>query len=333
MPPQRRRELKVAVLGADSPLGRRVVDRLTAHDQVTVVDGEGEGAGEREPTVVVETALADHDQLDTASGEAMAREEREMIRLADRHHVDHVIVVSSALVYGAFPNNPIPLTEDLVLRPDPELVFACQLAAAEQTAERWRRAQPGRVVTVLRPAIMVAEGSTSPLAAALTAAFGQRLGETDPDTQFVHLDDVASAVELAVLNRLDGVYNVAPDGSVPGPRVRELSGRSWNVPVPEWAADTVTDLRWRFQKGPIPAGLRPYTRYPWLVANDKLRSVGWAPTVTNEQAYVESTAARWWTVVSPKRRQEFALVGAGAAGLLTFVGSLGIGRWLVSRRR
>ena len=57
---------------------------------------------------------------------------------------------------------------------------------------------------------------------------------------------------------------------------------------------------------------------PWTVANDKLRSAGWTPTVTNEQAYVEGTEAKWWTMVTPKRRQEIALgamVGVIAVGV------------------
>ena len=36
--------------------------------------------------------------------------------------------------------------------------------------------------------------------------------------------------------------------------------------------------------------------------------------MTNEQAYVEGTEARWWTMITPKRRQELTL---GAMGVLT----------------
>ena len=75
------------------------------------------------------------------------------------------------------------------------------------------------------PAIPLAADGTSSLARALTAGLGHRFGEADPGAQFVHHDDVASAVALAVERRLDGVYNVAPDGSIPGDRVRALSGR------------------------------------------------------------------------------------------------------------
>ncbi len=154
----------------------------------------------------------------------------------------------------------------------------------------------------------------SSLARALTAGLGTRFGEDDPGAQFVHHDDVASAVELAVERRLDGVYNVAPDGSVPGARVRALTG-SRRFPLPEPVAEVLASLQWRFQRGPIPPGLRPYTRWPWSVANDKLRAEGWSPTVTNEQAYVEGTEAKWWTLVTPKRRQEIAL-GAMIASIV-----------------
>jgi hypothetical protein len=51
----------------------------------------------------------------------------------------------------------------------------------------------------------------------------------------------------------------------------------------------------------------------------RLRAVGWQPSVTNEQAYVEGTEAKWWTMVSPKRRQEIALGGLGAVLVLIAV--------------
>ena len=169
---------------------------------------------------------------------------------------------------------------------------------------------------MLRPVVAMAADGTSSLAAALAAGFGQRVGEDDPPAQFLHLDDLASAVALAVDRRLDGVFNVAPDGWVAGERVRALSGARPRIPLPDRVAEVVGALRWRFQRGPIPPGLRSYTREPWLVANDRLKANGWRPTVTNEQAFVEGTEARWWTMITPKRRQELALAGMVAASLV-----------------
>jgi hypothetical protein len=118
---------------------------------------------------------------------------------------------------------------------------------------------------------------------------------------------------------------VAPDGWIRGERVRALTGDRFRVPLPERVGEVVGALRWRFQRGPIPPGLRPYTREPWLIANDKLRAEGWEPTVTNEQAYVEGTESKWWTMITPKRRQELALGGlllavvAAASGAVSLV--------------
>jgi nucleoside-diphosphate-sugar epimerase len=255
------------------------------------------------------------------------------LSVADRIGAHHVVFVSSALVYGAAANNPLPLTEDATLRPEVDFVFARQLASAEELVEQWRLAAPCRSTTVLRPAVALAADGTSRLAAALVYGLGRRFAEADPPSQYLHLDDLASAVVLAVDDRLDGVYNVAPDGWVAGERVRALSGERPRLPLPERLGEFVADLRWRFQRGPIPPGLLAYTREPWVISNGRLREAGWAPTVTNEQTYVEATDAPWWTLISPKRRQELALgaavVGAFAAALVALV----VGRRRLSRRR
>jgi nucleoside-diphosphate-sugar epimerase len=242
----------------------------------------------------------------------------------------HVVLVSSAMAYGAYANNPIPLTEDAALRPDVEFAYARQLGAVEQLLDEWRLARSGRTVSVLRPALAMAADGTGPMARALAAGMGQRAGEDDPPAQFLHLDDLTSAVVLAARRELDGVYNVAPDGWVPAERVRALSGEVPRVKLPDRVAEIVSRLRWRFQRGPIPPGMRSYTRWPWLVANDRLKAEGWRPSVTNEQAYVEGTEAKWWTMVPPKRRQEITLGTSVVLVVGTVAGVIGL---IVKARR
>lgn len=306
---------RVCVRGVRGALGRSVAEHVARLPDVEVAVG----LPADEPChTIVDVGLADHDVLGRR-GTSATLDAAELVAEADRRNAVHIVIVTSAMVYGAIANNPVPLTEESVLRPDPRFVYARQLAAAEELVESWRTARPGRTVAVLRPAIPVAAGGTSSLARALTAGFGQRFGEADPGAQFVHHHDVASAVGVAVAKRLDGVYNVAADGAIPGERVRALSGQRWRLPLPERVSEVVGALRWRFQRGPIPPGLRPYTRHPWSVANDKLRAEGWEPTVTGEQAYVESTEAPWWANITPKRRQEISLglLVAAIAGALT----------------
>jgi nucleoside-diphosphate-sugar epimerase len=316
---------RVHITGAEGSLARRVLALLAA--DVGVVDGSA-----TESDIVIHLGSQDHDRRarrreNVTDGAAV------MLQDATVGGAIHLVLVSSAMVYGAYANNPVPLTEDAIVRPDADFVYARQLATVEAMADRWRRAVPDRTVTVLRPVVAMAADGTASLAAALAAGFGQRLGEDDPPAQFLHLDDLASAVVLAVDRRLDGVFNVAPDGWVAGERVRALTGARPRIRLPDRLASTLAAIRWRFQRGPIPPGLRSYTREPWLVANDRLKAHGWRPTVTNEQAYVEGTEARWWTMITPKRRQELTLGATGVLAAGMTVGIVILVRWLRRRGR
>ena len=320
----------VVLTGDPGTLGARVAAGLAEHEGVEVVmEGASRGidVAAGPCIVVVDLGSSDYDRR-AARRESATEFATQTLAIADHVRASQVVFVSSAMVYGALSNNPVPLTEEATLRPDVEFVFARQLASAEELVEQWRMSAPGRATCVLRPAVSLAGGGNSRLAAALVSGFGRRLAEADPPSQFLHLDDLAAAVVLAVTQHLDGVYNVAPDGWVAGERVRALSGERPRIPLPERLGELLAGLRWRFQRGPIPPGLLSYTLEPWVVSNGRLRAAGWEPTVTNEQTYVESTEAPWWTMVSPKRRQELAL-GAGVVGALVVAAVIG----LVARRR
>jgi len=333
--------LRVVVRGADGVLGRAVVRLLADRPEIVLCpesydqgpSGERDISDHEEPVrrqidVVIELGSGDHDSR-ARRRESVTLPASELVAAAERTGARHLVFLSSAMVYGASPSNPIPLTEEAVLRPDPEFVFARQMASAEQLVEQWRLEDPTRSATVLRPVVIMSAQDSSGLAQALASGSASRFGEEDPGSQFVHLEDVASAVVHATVHRLNGVFNVAPDGWIPSARVRALTGERMSLPLPSQVAEVVGALRWRFQRGPIPPGLRSYIVYPWIVANDRLRSTGWTPTVTNEQAYVEGTEARWWTMVSPQRRQELALAGLGLIVLNLLVTAV----WLTVRWR
>ncbi|HEY8093404.1 MAG TPA: NAD-dependent epimerase/dehydratase family protein [Acidimicrobiales bacterium] len=258
---------------------------------------------------------------------------RQLLAAASAAGVRHLVVLSSATVYGAWPNNPVPITEGAALRPIPDFAYAVGHAEVEQLVVDWAADQPGRTVAVLRPVTGLAEDGSSWLARALAGGAGVLAPEEDPPAQFVHLDDVAQAIDLARRRRLDGPFNVSPDGWIAGPRIRALAGSQPRLRPPAWFTHWISNLRWRFQRGPIPPGLLPYMTNAWLVANDRLKAEGWQPQITNEQAYVAGTETRWWQLLTPKRRQELAL---GVAGLLAAGGLVAAGlviRRAIKRRR
>jgi hypothetical protein len=124
----------------------------------------------------------------------------------------------------------------------------------------------------------------------------------------------------------DGVFNVAPDGAISGERLSELAAHPLRVKLPRWARDVVDVLRWRLQRGPIPPGLRQYTRHSWVVSNEKLHTLGWEPRVSNEEAYIEGTTGSWISTLSAKRRQELSLAAMGVGGALLIVSAIALVR-------
>ena len=64
---------------------------------------------------------------------------RRVLDAAARAGVNRVVRLSSAAVYGAWENNPVPLTEDAVLRPNPGYLPAILDAECERALAEWAR--------------------------------------------------------------------------------------------------------------------------------------------------------------------------------------------------
>jgi nucleoside-diphosphate-sugar epimerase len=255
---------------------------------------------------------------------------RRVLDAAGDASVPAVVIGSSATVYGAWGNNPVPITEDAPTRPCPDLTYAVHEGEVERLALEWREEHPDATVCLLRPCPVVGDGSAGWLARALDRASTLVAASADdPPMQYLHLDDLASAVNVARRHRLDGPVNVAPDGWLTGTERRALDPAP-RLRLPDRLVSEVASWRWRLRLAPIPPGLLAYVRHPWVVANDRLRAAGWAPTFSNEEAYVAGHDAGPIEKLSPRRRQELAL--GAAAGVVVAAGIGGVAAIRRARR-
>ena len=303
--------------GSDG-LGRRVLQRLNRSAQL--IEGL---IGDSD--VVVWLASAD---ADARARRRQSATEGVTAALAEAEGARHLVLVSSAMVYGAWANNPVPhhrgrgaATRCRVrLRPP----IGAGRAARRRVAAR---TEPGRTVTVLRPVVGMAADSTVGLAAALAAGMGQRFGEDDPPAQFLHLDDLASAVVLAAEQRLDGVFNVAP-GWLGCRRAGACAGRCRAASeLPDRMTEVIGNAALAIPTGPDPPG--PAQLHALAVARRQRPAEGRGLDADGHQraGLRRGTEAKWWTMVTPKRRQEIAL-----GGLTTLLVAVGIVTWRAVRR-
>lgn len=247
--------------------------------------------------------------------------------------VRSLVVVSSAAVYGAWDDNPVPLTEDAPLRPNPGFRYAETKAEAERVTATWRREHPGVAVAVLRPAATLGHpDAKSWLADVVRPSLADRLTRPLPSLQFVHVDDVASAVLHALSHRLDGAFNVASTDWIQGDEAPELLGPNIRLPVPVWMADA---LAWAVEHlfgVTRRAGAIEYSRAPWVIATDRLQATGWAPHSTSAEAFVANARPSPIRRFVARHRQEVAL-GAVGAGAISALGTLGLVLRRFRRRR
>jgi UDP-glucose 4-epimerase len=200
--------------------------------------------------------------------------------------VGHVLVTSSSTAYGAFPDNPVPLTEDDPVRGVPDFEYARDKAECDRLCQLWALRHPDRVMTIVRPCIVFGPNVDNYIVRLWTKQpFQADFGLPDPGIQFVHEDDVVEALSVLLADRVGGAFNVAGDGVMPTSECAELLG----IPrrrVPLRLMWRLAGLMWKLRRSETPAGNLHFAIHPWLVSNEKLkRETGWRPSYTSRETF------------------------------------------------
>ncbi len=224
----------------------------------------------------------------------------------------HVVVLSSAAVYGAWDDNPVPLTEDAILRPNLGIDAVAERAEIERRSQEWVFDHPGVALTVLRACTVVVPGGADWPSDDLDGIAGLGSGDGARPVQFLHVEDLAGAVSVAVASRVTGVRNVAPAGWITEDEARALSGgRVVALPEP------VRRAARRLTVGKtVDRGVAALSSHPWVVASDALRAEGWSPVYDNREALVATRRPTWWQRLSPTKRQELSMAVVGGAAVI-----------------
>jgi UDP-glucose 4-epimerase len=233
-----------------------------------------------------------------------------------------LVRVSSAAVYGAWPNNAVPLTEDSPLRPNPGFSPAVQAAEVERLLAEWGEDHPAVTLTTLRSAPVLGPGAERLPSRLLLGRPRLRVRGARPPVQAVHVDDLVAALALVVLGEHPGIFNVASDGWLEPGEVDALVARRGLPPLPATLLERALGLAWRTGVGDVPPAVLPYLIYPWVIANDRLRGLGWAPRHGNDAAIVDGLDS----LGPAQSRRPLVVLAAGA------LAGAGVTAWLLGRR-
>jgi UDP-glucose 4-epimerase len=208
-----------------------------------------------------------------------------------------VVLASSAAVYGAWPDNPLPLAETDPARPNPECPYAEDKLAAEQACAR----QPGLDWVALRICPVLGPHADARVARSLA---GYRLAVPEirgcpQATQWLDEDDVAGVLLRAGADLLGQrtvvgeVINAATDDWVFATDIARVAG-SRVVRAPRGLVVGAAELAWRAGLSPFGSDRAALISGPLALSPAKAgRLLSWRPTRTSEQVLAAALRRGW----------------------------------------
>ncbi|MGN6790782.1 MAG: NAD-dependent epimerase/dehydratase family protein [Streptosporangiaceae bacterium] len=344
----------VAVTGAAHDLGLALTARLAQSERfsrvIAIDDHRGDLTGViwrvldiRDPALASRLTGIDvivHTDLDFAAGSDPkarraynVRGAQTVLTAAAAGGVGRAVLITSAMVYGAKPDNPVPITESAPLGADPDGSVVGDFMEIEQLAERSPRTNPGMSITVVRPAALVGEGIDTLITRHFEAPRLLAVKGCAPRWQFCHVSDLLSAIELAAAGEVKGAFAVGSDGWLEQEQVEDLSGLR-RIELPAGVTFATAQRLHRAGITPAPVSDLHYVVYPWVVDCQALREVGWRPTVTNTQALhvlLEQRAGHHAVAGRRLAKKDATITAAGAT--VAVIGTAAIVRQVRKRRR
>jgi nucleoside-diphosphate-sugar epimerase len=214
---------------------------------------------------------------------------RAVVEAVEQAGARRLVLVSSAVVYGARADNPVPLATTTPIAPGDRFPYAIDKARQEAIV---RSSLADDRVAVVRPAIVYGGGARNYLTEIIRRAQLPLLGRGllpaldghRPPLQFVHVDDVA-AVVVAATGR-SGTFHAAARDWLTYDEVARLAGLRV-VDVPAALVGPILDALVPLMPPELraPRALLPWLMYPFVLdMADTVAALGVAPTFSSADA-------------------------------------------------
>lgn len=298
---------RIAITGISGYIGSQLLQRLTVHPEVEAVIGVdarpclidspklrfslrditqplgGLFAKERVDTALHLAFVLRPMRRDNVTRTIDIQGTRHFLEECHAAKVGHVVYLGSTAAYGAHADNPVPLTEDSPLRPNPRFQYSRDKAETDRMFQEYASSLPKVGVTVLRGCVVMGPGGARSIGAKLFQPVMVRVAGHDPRVQYIHEDDLMELLVRVLERRAAGTYNIAGDGLLRYSDVARLARRPM-VAVPKAILTGVMDATWRLRlQGQSTAAGMDFIAYPWVASNEKLKkAVGFSYRYSSE---------------------------------------------------
>lgn len=345
----------IAVTGSSGYLGTRLIEQLVADESVARVlafdvrpplrqhpkvvfdhvDVRSPGLAARLEGVdcLIHLAFVMNPARDeNAMRDVNVNGSQNVFKSAGRAGVPRLVYTSSATVYGAHPDNEVPLTEESPLRANLDFSYAAHKLEAEYVLREFVDEFPETHVIAFRAAIVFGPHADNAWSHLLEQPVLLGVAGYRPPLQLVHEDDAARALHWAVATESRGAFNLAAEGWLDGDEALAIAGRKVRS-LPEPLAFAVAERTWRLGLSEVPPGYLHYAMHPWVVSPARLAAAGFVCTRTQEETLRATVAATRPHLRIGTTRVRRGDVVRGAVAGIGLAGAAGLALALRSRRR
>lgn len=296
---------RILITGAGGYIGKQLAQRLSAEHEVLGIDLRAdEQAGFpllamdiRDPELaqfmrdkqinhVVHLAAVLEDSGDRARDyDIDVNGTRNVLQACVAAEVTHITVSSSGAAYGYYADNPDWLSEDDVLRGNPEFAYSDHKRQVEELLAQYRRDHPTLQQLVLRVGTVLGAATKNQI----THLFERKrvLSVAGSASPFVAIwdQDLLAIIEQGVCQSRMGIYNVAGDGALSMAEIAELLGKPRLV-VPAGLLKAVLWLGKLSGLGRYAPEQINFLRYRPVLSNTRLKQeFAYTPQKTTRQTF------------------------------------------------
>ena len=193
------------------------------------------------------------------------------LKACQQASVECLFYLSSHLVYGPHPDNPIPITEESPLRPIRSFPYSWDKAEVDRMFQDFMERHPDICSIIVRTcAVTGPKGGGAGLTNLFTPVMIRPMGY-DPQWQFVHEDDLTELISTLLRQKQKGIFNSAGEGFLRYREIIAAIGKP-SIALPASLLSLLINLSWQLHlQSNSPAGGLEMIKYPIVISTEKLR--------------------------------------------------------------
>jgi len=199
--------------------------------------------------------------------------------------VRQVLVTSSGAAYGYYPDNAAWIDEGDPVRGNDTFLYSKHKRLVEEMLAEYRNTYPALGQLIFRPGTILGDNTDNQITDLFEKNPILGLWETDIPFVFIWDEDVVDCIVQGVLEKREGIFNLAGDGAVTMREIARILGRRY-LPIPAMLLTLAMALLKRLgltQYGPEQVD---FVRYRPVLSNRRLKEeFGYTPRKTSREVF------------------------------------------------